>query len=337
MTGFSQGLAALLSLALAGVAHAQAPNQETPEEAQRMADSLFQGGFPIDDAKPESSIPSAAARDAAPLEFGVLLMELAERADRAAKRDDHLGAARYYKAVAQAVPTRSLTYAQLCREYEAAKLPEQALSACAQALRLSGVTFGDFEHYVHLVLAQPGELSAGRVHDLDRLLQHLGTTATDPVSLAQLRCDIGVRLQAEPRLRECSEVLRQRAPNAAKTLGYEWALALLRSDHSAAARVVERAKHSTLRPAAVQIMAEATEQLRPWRRAVALLRTHAGLASAAALMLVLAVFVSWWQLRSRARDRARTDASNRAGRAASPLNVHRISTEPKTVSGVRTT
>jgi hypothetical protein len=171
------------------------------------------------------------------------------------------------------------------------------------------------------------------VQDLDRLLQHLATTATDPVSLAQLRCDIGVRLQAEPRLRECSAVLRQRAPNAAKTLGYEWALALLRRDHSAAARVVERAKHSTLRPAAVQIMAEATEQLRPWRRAVGLLRTHAGLASAAGLMLLLAVFFT----RSRARDRARTDASNRAGRAASPLNVHRISTEPKTVSGVRTT
>src|SRR6476620_580075 len=124
---------------VAGPALAQQFPSETREEAQQMADSLFQGSFPIDDAAPEIAVPTVAQRNASPLDFASYLMELGERADRATQRGDHLTAAKYLRAVTLAVPERSIGFSELCRAYEEAGDKAQALSACAAALQKSGV------------------------------------------------------------------------------------------------------------------------------------------------------------------------------------------------------
>src|SRR4051794_9395254 len=65
------------------------PHLETPEEAKRMADALFDSRFAVDDEMPERRIPSAEERNKYPIDFGNFLMALAEKADEAVKKGDH--------------------------------------------------------------------------------------------------------------------------------------------------------------------------------------------------------------------------------------------------------
>jgi tetratricopeptide (TPR) repeat protein len=254
-----------------------------------MADSLFEGAFAINDANPEASVPSVEARNAAPLEMATFIMELGERADRAQKRGDHAAAARYYTALVMSVPDRAQGYAKLCRAHEAAGDRPNALKACARALRLPGVTLADFSEYAQLVLSERGEISPDRIKDLDALLAHLQTQVPGSLLPAQLRCDIGVRLLDVARLTQCTTELRQSAPNDPKTLSYEWTLALRQKDYTSATLVVERAKQSTMRPDAVEVMERVTRDLAsPWTRMFQFLRSKAGLAIGAGALLLLA-------------------------------------------------
>ena len=272
--------------------------QETPEQAQRMADSLFRSKFAIDDADPVAGVPAPAERNASPLDFGVYLMELGERADRAEQRGDHLRAARYYSAIAKAVPDEPLGFVRACAAYEAAGQRLEALTACADALARKGATVADFERYVRLVLAERNTLSEKRIADLDALMAHLRTQLPNSVVPAQLRCDIGVRLLDRTRLRECTAALRKRGAVDEKTLGYEWVLAVQEQDYTAAAKVVERARHSRMRPEAVEVMARTTESLAsPWQRLFDRSREITALALVALGVLLQFVFARRLRMR----------------------------------------
>lgn len=288
-------LTAILLTSHLSSSRAQPRQQETPEEAQRMADSLFTSNFAIDDANPEGNVPSVAQRNAAPLDFAAYIMELSERADRAGKRGDHVAVAKYYRAITKSVPDRALGYSQLCAAYEAAGARDEALEACANALSRTGVTLADFSHYVRLVLAERGEISPQRIKDLDALMSHLKLSVRDSLVPAQLRCEVGVRLLDVGRLQECTASLGKLAPDDPKTLGYEWTLALRRHDYAAATLIVERSKHSAMRPDAIKVMERVTHDVSsPWLRALELLRSSIKLAlSGLALVLLVATAFAW--------------------------------------------
>jgi hypothetical protein len=257
---------------------------------QRKADSLFESAFPIDDGPTEVRVPSAEQRKASPVEFGAFVMELIERGERASQRNDHAAAARYYRALVRAVPEKALSFSLLCNAYDTAGVRYKALEACAAALGRSGATLGDFQHYVRLVLTEPGALSLGRIKDLDAIMQHLAAFAPGSLVPAQLRCDIAVRELDDNRLRECTGVLHTFAPSDPKTLGYEWVLALRQQDFSAARDVIARAKQSAMPSGAVRAMQRATEQASsPWLRARHALQARSSLVLGAALGLLLAV------------------------------------------------
>jgi hypothetical protein len=281
-----------LALAPVRTGAAQAPlPQETPQEMQRMADSLFQSQFPIDDRAAEIAVPSAAERDAAPLEFATFLMELAERADRATQARNHRLAAKYLRALTVAVPGRAAAFSQLCRSYELGGEGERALSACASALQHPGVTSADYEHYVQLVLAQPGPIPAARVRDLDALLAHLDRSGSARALSTRLRCEIGVRLRDVPRLTACTQALRSAGTPERKVLGYEWLLAMEQREYDTALAVLQRGRSAGMRADAVDEMERATLTARsPLRRALAWLSSlptslKAGVALACAALL----------------------------------------------------
>ncbi|MFT3926616.1 MAG: hypothetical protein QM778_28990 [Myxococcales bacterium] len=257
------------SASSSGAQNAQILPTESPEEARRMGDSLFVTGFPIDDGAAEIAVPSEAERNAAPIDFANYLMELAERSDRASQRGDHAQAAKYLRAITLAVPGVAAGFSKLCQAYEEGDDKARGLSACAMALTKPGVVVDDYMRYVRLALVQPGAVPTSRLNDLDAVLKHLEQAKVDPTLVAQLRCDVGVRVRDTGRLRACLETLRGTAPNQAKTLGYEWTLAMQEQDYAGAAQIVERARHSSMKPDAVEVMARVTAEVSsPWQRAL---------------------------------------------------------------------
>jgi hypothetical protein len=282
--------ATLSALLFAATVNAQVAAAETVESATRQADALFAGGFPIDDADPEQSVPSESARLASPVRFAMFLMELNEKAGRADKRHDYASAVKYYAALAKAVPGDAGPYSKLCVLHELAGDPGKALQACANAVARTGATLADYVQYVRLELARPEPPSSERLKDLDVLMQHLRAQAPASLVPARLRCDIALRLEDMQRLTECTAALHALAPNDPTTLSYEWARELRRRDYAAVRQLVERAKHSGMSPEVVQSMQHATEQaLSPWGRALALWRSNTRnlVALVAALLLAL--------------------------------------------------
>jgi hypothetical protein len=230
------------------------------EQVRKDTDSLFESRFTIDDQDPERLIPSVAERNEAPLDFGYFLMNLSERADEASKRGDHEKAARYYRAVAKAVPENSVGFSKACAEYEAAGLIAEGVSSCAEALTRQGVKLTDYQRYVRLVLAKPGTLAANAVSDLDAVVEHLEASPETRLAGATAACAVALRLDDAARLARCASILRQGAPDDAQTIAYEWALAVKQDDQSAMERLVERARHSNMSKAAVKRLEDATRE-----------------------------------------------------------------------------
>jgi tetratricopeptide (TPR) repeat protein len=276
---------------------------ETKEEIQAKVDSFFATEFRLDPANGEIIVPTEAERAASPVEFGGYLMELAEQADRATERGEHALAAKLYRAMAKAVPGKSVGFVKLCESYEAAGDHEQAIEACAAALSRTGVTSADFLHYAKLMLTQQGELSETRIKDLDAVAAHLGANLKGSPVPAQLRCDIGARLMDAGRLSECTHALQEQAPNEPKTLSYLWTLALVQRDFDSAQRTIERAKQSGMKLSAVQLMERVTADARSsGGRAVTLgpanLTRGVGLSLAVSLLLIISAYCTLRQRRA---------------------------------------
>ena len=111
----------------------------------------------IDDAHPERSVPTPAQQMADPLKFGDLITELGLRADAATARHDHAAAARYYLALAKAVPDRSYAFTKLCEQLEASGRRAEAIAACGAAVSRRGATALDVTRYRELRAVPPNE------------------------------------------------------------------------------------------------------------------------------------------------------------------------------------
>jgi tetratricopeptide (TPR) repeat protein len=231
----------------------------------------------IDDADPTKSVPTEQQRDSNPLQFGYHLMDLAEKGGVAVKKGDHHAAVKYYAALAKAVPDRSVAFTKLCASHEALGDWEKAVEACRTALGLPGVTVADSSHFVRLLLAKRGALSATEIDDATAVVTHLGEEETTRGLSAELQCEIGSRLEDVKRLESCTTALAKSAPDDARTISYQWALALARKDYAGAHAVIDHAKVTKMPPEGIRHMEAATLAAEPlWRKAWRDWRVSAG-------------------------------------------------------------
>jgi tetratricopeptide (TPR) repeat protein len=211
--------------------------------------------WPVDDQHPEQNIPTEQQRNAEPLQFGYWLQDVALKAEKAVRTGNHEAAIRYYAALAVAVPDRAIAFTKLCTEYEAVADLEKAINACGQALQLDGVKVGDFTHFVHLVLAKPGQLGKKERLALATVLQHMRDDPQGRGVVDDLECEVGVRTSNVAQLKECTTGLAAKAPDDAKTIVYEWSLAVQEGRFVEAEKLIDRARSKGIR---VDQMAAAT-------------------------------------------------------------------------------
>jgi hypothetical protein len=222
--------------------------------------------FPIDHANPEASIPSVAARNAKPLEFGYFLQDLVTFAEAAGRAGDHVSEARYYRAFTKAVPDAVAGFSRLCTSLESAHQRDEALVACRKALGLGGATLEDHVRFVRLVLARPGPLGPAERDDVNAVIAHLRESPDTRVAASHLQCELGVHLESIPLLAECTAALAAIAPSDPKTLTFEWALAIRQGDAARARALIGRARAFGLKDESLARMERATDALEgAWR------------------------------------------------------------------------
>ncbi len=197
--------------------------------------------WPVDDEHPENAIPSEKDRDADPLEFGYWLQDLALKAERAEKRNDHAAALRFYSAMAKAVPDRAIAFSKMCGESEALGDIQTAINSCGDALLREGVRLGDYERFVRLVVSKPGKLSDKEIAALGQVIEHMKEDTEGRGAVDRNECEIGVRTSNLVQLRECTSALVASAPNDPKTITYQWALAVQEGKFDDADKLVVRA------------------------------------------------------------------------------------------------
>jgi hypothetical protein len=246
--------------------------------------------YELNEADPENHLPTKAEIDANPLQFGYLLMDLASKADGAASKGDHQTAAKYYRALAKAVPERSIAFGQLCREYEALGLRKEGVEACRAALGRPGVRVEDYSRYVRLLLDHPGSLTAAEKGDATEIIKHLRADPATRAGADDVQCQLGARLVDARLLDECVAGLVVAAPRDPKTIAYQWTLAMARRDRAGATRQLERAKAAGIKPEGIARMEEGLRKLEARRRLP--------LVGAAALLAIGALLATYLWRRS---------------------------------------
>jgi hypothetical protein len=182
--------------------------------------------FLIDPNDPESSVPAIAELEAHPLDFGYLLMGLAEMADKALAEKEYPVAEKYYRALIKAVPAAATGYSKLCQVYQLMQQAEPAAAACRLAMGKPGATVADYQRFVQIVLDQPdAQLNPETIADVDAALEHLRSqnlgTAAD-----ELGCQLAMRLNDVGRLQTCIQSVRVNSPGDKRISVYEWTLAV---------------------------------------------------------------------------------------------------------------
>lgn len=227
--------------------------------------------FTINDADPESSVPSPQAAMKRPLDMGYHIMMLSERAEKAYSGGDYPAAIRYYRALQKAVPDMSLPRRKLCRAYEAIGEMPKAIEACRDALGLNGTTVEDSERYVQLVLERAGSLGAREVADVESISAHLEKelgAERGPAVAKKMQCQLAVRTNDAARLETCTTELNELRPNDPETLVFAWTLSLMKGDLAKAERLIQRARDAQLPAPAVTKLEAALKAERdkraPW-------------------------------------------------------------------------
>jgi tetratricopeptide (TPR) repeat protein len=281
-------------LALVLLAFWPQPASAKPDEAA--AGSLSK--WPVNEADPGASLPSARDREADPVEFGYLLMDLTDRAEAALARGDHRTAIRYYQAIARAVPDSNVAFSKLCASEDALDERDPALASCRKAIGLPGVTTDDFAHFVHALLSKPGTLEPVEVAAADEVVKHLNKRGSSRLLANQLQCRLGEKLGDALRLEQCSTVLAQVAPKDPGTIASLWSLAVLRGERARAQELLTRARQFGLPASELERMQRVSAGLAPaWRKLAGDPRGWACLA-----LLCAAAFV--WSRARRSRSSA---------------------------------
>ncbi len=214
--------------------------------------------FTIDDNDPEAGVPAIALQNQSPLEFAYYLQDMIERAATATGKRDHKAAIRYYRALAKAVPDRSTAWGKLCASYEAAGDPGKAILACRQAMGLPGVLAADYTRFVRLILAKEGALPPADIEDVKEVVKHLAKDKETLLAAHHLECELGLRLSDVGVLESCTKALAAVAPADARTISFQWALALKKGDNDTARRLIDRARTAGLAPDGLARMESAT-------------------------------------------------------------------------------
>jgi tetratricopeptide (TPR) repeat protein len=211
----------------------------------------------IDKRDPERSIPSSEQRDANPIEFGYFLMDVSDLAEFAIQRKNYAESVPYYKTLIKAVPDRAVSYRKVCISYQVLGDWQNALSYCKEALSKEGTFVEDFARYAQIALQMKPNFTSQDGADLDAVAEHLrGQMSSDDTLADEIICDVGLKLQDNNRMKECTARLAVKAPDATKTLTYQWAYALQRGDPAAARKIIDKAKHLPVPPAVIRNLEE---------------------------------------------------------------------------------
>jgi tetratricopeptide (TPR) repeat protein len=246
---------------LAGSKTARADEATPPAEAAPKRGWLSK--WTIDREHPEAKIPSEKDRNADPLQFGYWIQDLIWKGEHASKSGDHTQAAKYYVALADAVPDRAVGYTLACQEYEALGELDHAISACGQGLLHDGVLVKDYTHFVHLILAMP-KLGHKETDALANVLAHMREDPAGRDFVDDLECEVGVRMSNVAQLRECTAALAAKGKYDSKLLSYQWNLAVQESNFGTARELVERARAAGVPPARIAEMLRATASREKW-------------------------------------------------------------------------
>jgi hypothetical protein len=222
-------------------------------------------GAAIDDVHPERSVPTPAQQMTDPLKFADLLMELGVRADTAASRHDYTAAARYYGALAKAVPERSYPFSKLCEALEANGKREEAIAVCGSALSRQGTTAADFTHFVRLLLAKEAPLTAKERQQAEAAIAVLEREPRAALIAARIRCNVAAHEHDLASLEACTAKLVGAAPSDPSTIGFQWALAIEKNDRPAADLLASRAAAAGLDGDTVARLRRATIGTRAFR------------------------------------------------------------------------
>jgi tetratricopeptide (TPR) repeat protein len=258
-------LAVVLGLSVSTDLRAQSAEPEAPAERPSSSARML-SDWPVDDKDPESSVPPEQKKQRNPLQFGYWLMDLSYKATAATKAGDHQAAIRFYKALAKAVPDRSVSYTRLCESYEAAGEWKNAVEACATALTRDGVTAGDYSHYFAVALAKKGPLSKPDIEVLTNVLDHLRGDPVGREMVDDLECQLALRLEDVNRLQKCTNALVSKSPDNPRTISYQWALALKRGNFDEATSLIERARATDMKPEGIDQMVRGLEAVHAVRR-----------------------------------------------------------------------
>jgi hypothetical protein len=247
------------SASSAAKAHAAAPPADVPAVEVTQAGDV--GSIAIDPVHPDAAIPPKDKQLANPLAFGYLLQDLLARAEKASQHGDHAAAARFYAAVAKGVPSRAYAFTKICEELQAVGDRRRAIEACRTALYKEGVTITDYTAFVRLVLAAPPPLAPEARTELDKVLAHLAADPAGAATAERARCELALRVGDVGALEACTTALAKLAPSDSTTISFQWALALAKNDHGAAARLVERARQAGMASDGLAKMERATSDL----------------------------------------------------------------------------
>jgi hypothetical protein len=233
--------------------HEQDGQEQKPA---RLVPEQFSQMFKIDDDHPEAKVPTVKDRISNPMEFGYYVQDLLTRAEVEEKRNNPMGAIKYYRALAVALPEEARTWALVCNAYDKVHDRDRAWRACKYAIERKGAELKDFEHYVALMTAKQGELLPEERNDLNDVLAHLDQQPDLAVPTAHLRCQVAVKTNDAAALESCTGVLAKVAPDDPKTIVFRWSLAVMRGDREQAANLYDRARQIGLAAASLDRMSQ---------------------------------------------------------------------------------
>lgn len=218
--------------------------------------------FDIDDENPESSVPTQEEADRDPVQMAYFVMELGHRADRAEREGAPAQAARYYRAMAKAMPRRAAPFSKACEAHATAGDAAAAIEMCEQAVTREGTTAGDVARYVHLIASQAHAPNPDQRTNALLAVDHLESEVGRSVDTAALRCSLATRLSDEADLAHCVADLEALAPSDTRTFVYSAALAVARKDWDGADAVLQRAKKRGLEESTLTAMRAQLEAAR---------------------------------------------------------------------------
>jgi tetratricopeptide (TPR) repeat protein len=216
--------------------------------------------WPVNDTDPVKSLPTTQQRDRNPLEYGYHLMDLTDKADIAQKKGDWLSVAKYYEAIAVAVPDHAIGFRRSCDAYEKVGNASKALEMCRGALAGDGVELRDYTHFAKLMFERTDSFTPADEQDISDIVTHLKEQSNSLPAALDIECQLAQRLDDVKRLETCVADVTKLTPNEPKLVVYQWAIAMKHEDYRKAQQLIDVARQKGLKPDGIDMMARLTEQ-----------------------------------------------------------------------------